>query len=423
MARRVRRRKFARRKAQQAPVDRVKEAGYSIPNCGTENVSKMIPPLEKVRRPSDQAAWVRQERLINEYFEEGNLLFDKENFKFALEKYEAVTDLAPDYAEAYYNSGMCYRSLGDDKEALQAFLKCVRSKQNWTEAWEFISTILTKMNKLTEAEEACCKAISSNKDKSWKNYERLGMILWKKDQKDFAVQVFHECIDIENISSLAHYHLGLYYFKKDDLEDSRSHLNSAVKISPKYKEAWYALGKTICLLGNIKKAQQVFGKVLNIDPEHTEAEQWLDFTERVDSCLQDYVKEIHPEYSIPDTSEDAYLQLGLKLLDEAKYSQAIDILSEGHQEYPNSIDMSLWFGISYAVSLRYSTANQIWQEIFDVIPENQKSRILLCIGHSMICKKIQANWFLKEIEDSALVEPLKKLIDMIPLRSEEHPES
>ena len=93
MARRVRRRR-KKIEAKEVPVDRVKEAGYSIKDRGIETISKLIPPMEKVRRPTDQAAFMRQERLINEYFEEGNLLFDKHNYKLATEKYEAVISLA-----------------------------------------------------------------------------------------------------------------------------------------------------------------------------------------------------------------------------------------------------------------------------------------------------------------------------------------
>jgi len=427
MARRRRRRRSRKLKqtsVEQAPVDRVKEAGYTIKNVGIDKITKLIPPLEKSRRPSDQVAWMRQERLINEYFEEGNLLFDKNNLKHATEKYEAVTDLAPDYPEANYNLGLCYRNLGDDKKALNALLKCVLSKQTWgdEDAWDIISILLIKMDMLAEAEEACCKTITTSKEKKWEHYERLGGVLWKKEQQDLAVQVFHECIEIEDKSSVAHYNLGRYYFSKDDLDASRNHLNRAVTLSPQYKEAWYALGKTMCLLGHIKKAQQAFQKVLNIDPEHNDSEKWLDFTQNVDSCLREFVEEIHPEYSIPDTSEDAYLQLGLKLLDEEKYEKSVDLLSQGNHDNPGNTDISLWFGISSAVCLRYYIANNIWQDLFDASPDNPTVRTLLCISHIMTCRKIQANWFLKEIRDKG-TEPLMNLIDMIPLKEGEYPVS
>jgi tetratricopeptide (TPR) repeat protein len=422
MARRRRRRVVKKAGVKQTPVNRVEEAGYSIRDIGIEKINKIIPPLEKVRRPTDQAAWMRQERLINEYFQEGDLLFDKNDYKHAIEKYEAVIGLAPDYPEANYNLGLCYKKSGEDEKSLKALLKCVRSNQSWEDAWELISDILIKMNKLAEAEEACCKAIITSKEKHWEQYERLGNVLWKKDKEEWATQVFHECLEIDDRSSVAHYHLGLYYFTTDDLESSRDHLNRAVTLAPKYKEAWHALGKTMCLMGYIKNTQQAFQNVLNIDAEHKDARRWLDFTQSVDSCLQEFVEEIHPEYKIPDTSEDAYLQLGLKLLDEKKHEESVDLLSQGHENNPKSPDISLWLGISFAICLRYDVANKLWQDVFDTSQDNPTTRILLCISHIMTCKRVQANWFLKEIEDK-VAKHLMNLISMIPLSEDEYPAS
>jgi tetratricopeptide (TPR) repeat protein len=51
----------------------------------------------------------------------GNIFYDLENDWKALADYERVIEIAPDYADAYYNRGIVYSYLARSRQAIKDF--------------------------------------------------------------------------------------------------------------------------------------------------------------------------------------------------------------------------------------------------------------------------------------------------------------
>lgn len=160
-------------------------------------------------------------------------------------------------------------------------------------------------------------------------------------------------------------------------------------LSPEHKKAWHFLGMVTCTSGHIDEAMTCFEKALKIYPA-SDASQWKDFVTSLGEKLKAVVAGMPRDYGVPESSRDAYLQLGLKLLDEDNLSSAEQVLLTARGDNPDDNDIATWYGIACALSLHYYEAINVWEEVRGGVPDDEKIKILLGIGYLVTCKRSTA---------------------------------
>lgn len=94
-----------------------------------------------------------------ELFNRGQDEHAKGNFVRAIEFYDKALKLLPEFAEAEYQKGNAFLSLGKKVEAEAALRRAVELKGEWTLALTALGTLLTRNGQYAEAEKLLTKAV------------------------------------------------------------------------------------------------------------------------------------------------------------------------------------------------------------------------------------------------------------------------
>lgn len=124
------------------------------------------PELEKVVEPlrqEEKKEAVKREAsgtmTYRDYYERGGQAFFAEQFEDAIPDYTEAIRLKPDFAEAYYVRGLCYRRLKRNEKAIADFTKALEFEPDYAFAYYGRGRCLTDLGRYREAVEEFSKAI------------------------------------------------------------------------------------------------------------------------------------------------------------------------------------------------------------------------------------------------------------------------
>ena len=86
---------------------------------------------------------------------------------------------------------------------------------------------------------------------------------------DMGMDQLHKALQIDSSRPDSHYNLALALNAKSRHEESRQHLELALKLRPNFVPAWYYLGKVTEALKNNTEAASHYRRALAVDPAHT----------------------------------------------------------------------------------------------------------------------------------------------------------
>lgn len=151
----------------------------------------------------------------------------------AISYIDRALDIRPDFIEALVNKGCCLNALGDHVLACQYFGYALQLKPNNTEALANLSIALIRLGEYSKAKDLSERVLQLNPG-DYKGHSNLGKI----------------CAILENF------------------EDAMTHFIAANDAKKNDPDNLSDLGNTLAKLGQYDKAQQYFEKALRINPDH-----------------------------------------------------------------------------------------------------------------------------------------------------------
>jgi protein O-GlcNAc transferase len=143
------------------------------------------------------------------------------------------------YKLVIHSLGDVLRKQGKLKEALEHYQKVIMLEPNFAEAYNNIGTVFFKQGRLKEAIEYYQKAISIKPDLAY-SHNNLGNALKTKDL-EAAIQSYQQAIDIRPDFADAHYNLGNALKKQGQLEASIASYQQALNIQPDFAAARFGI--------------------------------------------------------------------------------------------------------------------------------------------------------------------------------------
>ena len=180
-----------------------------------------------------------------------------EKFDEAYESAKKALSLDPKYAKAYTAIGMIFTARKDWPDADAAYREALRLDGKDASTWFLLGRAYSLRNEFGKAREALEAAIKLN-PQSIRNYENLGLTLDLLDDRTGAEKAFREGVRLSRNSPLPDARVqiayGVFLFKLDRLEESRSQLSEAAKTDPKNSDAHYELARVLFRLKQEKAA-------------------------------------------------------------------------------------------------------------------------------------------------------------------------
>lgn len=172
--------------------------------------------------------------LEEQFFSDGNALFDGGNYQGAIDDYDKALSLVPNDSDAMYQKGRALNNLGQYAAAISYYDQVLSISPNDTDVMR-------------------SKGIS---------LENLG-------ENNDAIEYFDKVLSISSNDTEALYHKGLTYENMTDYVNAASNYNKAILIDPTDSNTLYHMGKSLQNLGNSTGAIFYYDKALALDPTNT----------------------------------------------------------------------------------------------------------------------------------------------------------
>ena len=103
----------------------------------------------------------------------------------------------------------------------------------------------------------------------------LGAAYWMADHVTRAVPHFEAAVRLRPSDPEAHLSLGAARFEQGRVDESIVHFETVVSLRPRDPRAFDNLGRVLLSAGRFAAAEQIFGRLLTVDPQNENAEAGL----------------------------------------------------------------------------------------------------------------------------------------------------
>ncbi len=265
------------------------------------------------REPDSESSLKLLEKLVNKHFENpyghltlASLAFQSQDFQRTIDESELALGFKPDLIEARAMRAQALMNLGETDQALAAMKIIVEEEPGNREMRTAYSRMLIGAERYDEA------------------------------IREFEVLLVANPNDGELI-----YRLGLLYLQQKEFGKAKVKFKRLVDRKQRVDESHYYIGRTDEEQKNFSEAIAEFEKV-------KQGEYYIDAKARVASIYverdgidkaQTYLKSLRGTLSAPESIIEVYLIEGQLLHDEELYVAAMDLYSEGLQEFPGHSDL------------------------------------------------------------------------------------
>lgn len=196
----------------------------------------------------------------------------KDNISRAIMKWKKVTEIKPNYADAYYHLGLAYVNKGFLEEAKEEFERAIEINPNYADAHKRLGDVYKALGKINEATEEYKKALEINPDYT-DALNALGLIYNDESMLDEAIEKYKKALKNHPNYADLHNNLGVAYLGKKDYKKAISCFEVALKINPGFIEALKNLARTYEENGDKDKAVKILTQLIKYLNEEDEKDK------------------------------------------------------------------------------------------------------------------------------------------------------
>lgn len=219
----------------------------------------------------------------------------------AIIAFRTAGQLAPQFAEAFYNLGTAHQEKKEIPQAISAYRQAIALRPNYAEAYNNLGNALLEIKDYRNAADALQHAIS-------------------------LVPTF----------APMHYNLGCVLYESGQIEASVERLRKAISIDPHLPEAWYSLGNALKDLKKYNESMAALERALTLRP--TFAQAWNSMAalhhERAD--YEAALVAVHRAMELKPNFAEAYANLGSTLKDQGDLDGALEAYQKAIARQPGN---------------------------------------------------------------------------------------
>ncbi|HXP62239.1 MAG TPA: tetratricopeptide repeat protein [Dongiaceae bacterium] len=200
----------------------------------------------------------------------GELLEAAGYLSAALEEWRRVSEMAPQYGNAWYHLGNLLDTQGQSAEAQAYFEKALDLSPYMAEAMSGLGLALAAQGKFDRAFAQYAKAIETNPE-SIHAYINWGLGLASRQKFAEAIKKYELALRINPTDVTAHNNLGAALAALGQGDEAIRHYARAVELQPDFLAARLNLGRELVRQGRGEQALLQFGAVLELNPNQPEA--------------------------------------------------------------------------------------------------------------------------------------------------------
>ena len=197
-----------------------------------------------------------------------------EDYGTAAEHCRILTELAPDYYEAWFNLGVFEQRNASPQASADAFRRAARQRPRSAEPLRALAQVCHLDGNLEGAEadyEAALALMPDSPDLLW----NLALVLEKRDDFAGAERKYSRLVKADQDRGEAWFRLGFVRLRLDDCEGAVVAFRRALDLGIRTFEATYNAGIAYWELGRIGQAEECFRGALEMQPNFLPANRAL----------------------------------------------------------------------------------------------------------------------------------------------------
>lgn len=265
------------------------------------------------READSESAIELLEKLVNKHFDNpyghltlASLAFQAQDYQRTIDESELALGFKPDLVEARAMRAQALMNLEETDQALQEMKYIVEESPDNREMRMAYARMLITAEKYKDATEEFELLLAENPNDSELIY-RLGLLQLQQESFADAKVNFKRLIDRNHRKDEGHYYLGR-------VEEEQKNLQAAVSEFDQVQQGQYYLDAKA-------RIATIFVETKGIEK------------------AQEYLKDVRSKLSSPENIVEVYLIEGQLLHDEKLFVAAMDLYSEGLQEFPGHSDL------------------------------------------------------------------------------------
>ncbi len=148
----------------------------------------------------------------------------------AIQSYQKVIEMDPNYIEAFNNLGLLYQEMGDLENALKFYQKAIEIHPHYEKALNNIGIVHLLRGEDEEALARFHNILSFNAN-HLESHIHLGTLYKKKGFIEKGIDFYQKALKIDPQHGIAHYHLGLLFEETKNRERAIEHYQQFIQLS------------------------------------------------------------------------------------------------------------------------------------------------------------------------------------------------
>lgn len=294
----------------------------------------------------------------------------------AIEQFQKVIELEPNYFPAYYNLGLALKSSNDLPGATTQFQKIIELKPDFALAYHNLGDVLQASNDLPGAIEQYKKAIELKLDQAFVHVG-LGMALQASNDLTGAIEQFQKAIELDPMDFLPCLGLGLILQASNDLPGAIIQFRKAINLNQNDSYAYYSLGLALQDSNDLTGAIAQYQNAIKVEPGFALAYHNLGTVLQASNDLPGAIVQfqkaikLNPDYAL------AYHNLGIVLQSSNDVPGAITQFQKAIELDPNYALTYYNLGVSLQASNDLPGAIYQYQKAIELMPDFAPGHIML----------------------------------------------
>ena len=196
--------------------------------------------------------------------------------KEALNSYNIADELSPNTPLILNNRGTLKSNLKDYEGAIADFTQSIQADSTNEESFLYRSVIYKRMKDTVSAIQDLEYILTKINAKSIPARNNYGDVLMSRGSLTEAMAIFDELLAEKPNEPILLQNKGEVYFKQKEYTQALEYVNKAIKINPKYANAYVTRGEIQLELGKRKKAKSDFQKAIELKASNEKVFDLLD---------------------------------------------------------------------------------------------------------------------------------------------------
>lgn len=235
----------------------------------------------------------KKNHTAQELFNKGITLLQEGKYNEAINDFEKVTGLDPDFNGVWFHLGFCYDNLYHDEKAVECYEKAIKADPKNHEAYYNLG------NKYLDISDPFID------DEEYGDYPK-------------AIEYYKKAIEIEPDFSFAWNNMGFCYSKLNEHGKALECHLKAIECDPANQSAWKNTGNDYYFLGNHLEAIEHYEKAIELDPKDNMS--WI--------CLRTTVESYKSKHMLNNENKEMWLRIGNVYVTLTEYGKAVECFKE-----------------------------------------------------------------------------------------------